>query len=369
MPIDATDLFFILDEAYSLFSGSQGEYRYGGAGLQMFFLANELAKDEALNVTWVFHRRDLEGLSHKSIRFLSVDSIKETSSSESEKTHKVFTNPSKRVVISSIDGNAPFLHELAQLLNAYSILRISSDTSTTQPISDVYDSDELFDVYRALDGIVVQSETQRCQLQEKTGIESVAIPSMWPIQDCDDIEKSTILWVASSQYLKQPWHFIELAKQFKHERFAMILPKRDEQLFTYVQRRALAVPNLELVNSQLSPFETNAHFRKAKVLVNTSEFEGFPNTFLQAAAASTPILSFGVDPDGVLHSQHIGLTAEWRFENLCLQLERLLVDDMLRLTLGSNALHYVRRVHNPHAVAQQWKKFVKNIMEEKRVEG
>ena len=39
---------------------------------------------------------------------------------------------------------------------------------------------------------------------------------------------------------------------------------------------------------------------KSKILINTSSFEGFPNTFVQAWANGVPVISLKVDPDNII---------------------------------------------------------------------
>ena len=52
--------------------------------------------------------------------------------------------------------------------------------------------------------------------------------------------------------------------------------------------------------------EIESRFATSTVLINTSDSEGFPNTFLQAAKFATPILSLNVDPDGMLSRKGCG---------------------------------------------------------------
>ncbi len=49
----------------------------------------------------------------------------------------------------------------------------------------------------------------------------------------------------------------------------------------------------------ISQQEVNAELANAHVLVNTSLYEGFPNTFIQAWMRRTVVVSLNVNPDGI----------------------------------------------------------------------
>jgi len=53
-------------------------------------------------------------------------------------------------------------------------------------------------------------------------------------------------------------------------------------------------------------FEAMQYLSKAKALINTSRFEGFPNVFLEAWGMGIPVLSLKVDPGNIIEKNNLG---------------------------------------------------------------
>jgi len=66
--------------------------------------------------------------------------------------------------------------------------------------------------------------------------------------------------------------------------------------------RARRMPNVALFDPM--PYaQLDAHYRRALVLMCTSKWEGFPNTFLEAWSRGIPTVST-VDPDGIIEARN-----------------------------------------------------------------
>jgi glycosyltransferase involved in cell wall biosynthesis len=161
---------------------------------------------------------------------------------------------------------------------------------------------------------------------------------------------------------KQPELFLDLAGRLQDQSFVLVGPPSNIEPgnLPRLLERAHGIPNLRIFPGV--PFdETGMLFEEALVFVNTSSSEGFPNTFLQAAACGTPIVSWAVNPEQVLDRYQFGFCAnkDWtRFE----QLVRLVcMDAALRVTMGENGRRYVREHHDPAVVAGQFAELVSSL--------
>ena len=71
-----------------------------------------------------------------------------------------------------------------------------------------------------------------------------------------------------------------------------------------MKRTARTVPNLTF-HGKVPYLEIGRLFDRARLLANTSEIEGFPNTFLQAWVRGVPVVTM-FDPDGLVARESLG---------------------------------------------------------------
>jgi glycosyltransferase involved in cell wall biosynthesis len=95
------------------------------------------------------------------------------------------------------------------------------------------------------------------------------------------------------------------------------------------------------------------HYRKAALLVSTSNSEGFPNVFLQSWQFGTPTVSLNIDPDGVIEHYELGKLSG-TFGKLVEDVETLLKMSDLRKRLGKNAIGYAAENHAQDVVVGQY---------------
>jgi glycosyltransferase involved in cell wall biosynthesis len=124
------------------------------------------------------------------------------------------------------------------------------------------------------------------------------------------------LWVSNIRQVKRPDTFLQVASELPDLSFHMVggpLPGA-ESMFDEVGVAARALPNLEFAG--LVPYRhVSRAYAQTRVFVNTSDVEGFPNSFLQAWTNGVPVVSF-FDPDGVIAREGLGVAVRSRTEML-----------------------------------------------------
>jgi glycosyltransferase involved in cell wall biosynthesis len=75
-------------------------------------------------------------------------------------------------------------------------------------------------------------------------------------------------------------------------------------MFREVEDAARARPNVSF-HGRLPYRETNKLYGRSRLLVNTSDVEGFPNSYLQAWIRGVPVVTL-IDPDRVIEREGLG---------------------------------------------------------------
>jgi len=220
-----------------------------------------------------------------------------------------------------------------------------------------------FAIKRA-DDIIAQNKYQQRLLKTNFNRESVLINSLCelPKGKPDKTTPPIVLWVATIKEIKQPELFLKLAKEIPGAKFQMVggnPPEKDTKYFEQIREQTNHLPNLEFVG--FVPYhQIDRYFAQASIFVNTSSFEGFPNTFLQAWARYTPVVSLNCDPDGVICHHKLGFYSR-SFKQMAKDVKLLLKDEELRAEVGMNGRRYVEEEHDSREVVKQYADLFKQL--------
>jgi glycosyltransferase involved in cell wall biosynthesis len=199
--------------------------------------------------------------------------------------------------------------------------------------------------------IVAQNERQRAACKSTYGRDAVVIPSCYvPPRLETTSKKDLVLWVGTLHENKRPELFLELARRLPGRRFVMIGgPGPSKALYEAMEARAAAIPNLDF-KGFLPLADVERWFDRARVLVNTSTYEGMPNTFLQAWARGVPTVAL-VDVGAPVHRVVSGI------EEMGCEIEKVFSDP----DGGRACRAYFEKAHSKAGVLAQYQKLFREL--------
>ena len=159
------------------------------------------------------------------------------------------------------------------------------------------------------DIVLAQTQQQQQALRQNFDRTSRIAPSLIePAERCRPREERDIdaLWVGHIRSFKRPDMLLAAARALPHLRFHMVGGRMpgSEELFDTVRVQAQALGNVTF-HGALPYRKVRSLYERARLLVSTSEIEGFPNTYLQAWSHGTPVVG-RLDPDGLLQTHRTG---------------------------------------------------------------
>lgn len=216
--------------------------------------------------------------------------------------------------------------------------------------------------------VVVQNPVQQQLCWENYRRDATLIRSCYPAPAVQADPKGGILWAATIRKFKGPERFIELARSLPDYRFTMIggpggSDAESQRYFESIRNQADAVPNLAFLGF-VHPADIEQYFDRARLFVNTSDAEGFPNTFLQAWARGMPTVSL-FDPGSMEGGQAVCSTAQ--DVNGLIEIVRALNrDESLWRETGERCRQHFLRNHSLGSVLDAYERLFRNLLEAPR---
>lgn len=157
-------------------------------------------------------------------------------------------------------------------------------------------------------------------------------------------ELFNVVWIG--KHWKNPSIFVELARKFQDEpRIMFFMAGVFPEEKAYLYRKEMNKLKNFVYLGRLTHDAVNDLLDRSHVLVNTSDYEGFPNTFIQSWMRGVPVVSLKVDADGLLRKERIGFHSQTE-EQLEKDLRALAQDVQLYEKISENASVYAIREHN-----------------------
>lgn len=245
----------------------------------------------------------------------------------------------------------------AQRERRRSVLRLASDSDCMrgrQPMR--YRRDRwLFDYgVRHASLIAAQTKRQRELLRQNYGVDSeilnMAVDAAGAAPAAKDID---VVWVGNLRQVKRPDVLLELARRLPQYRFALVggaMP-RAQAYYDRIAVEARSLPNV-IMTGGVAYNEVGGWFDRAHLHVNTSDYEGFPNTYLQAWVRGVPVVSF-FDPDALIERHALGRCCSG-IDEMCAAVDALLRDARERAAVGERARGFVSSQYSAREVARRY---------------
>jgi glycosyltransferase involved in cell wall biosynthesis len=263
-------------------------------------------------------------------------------------------NPADIYCCFGVNGVSACMTTFCQRQGLRSILFLASDTDLAEryrPGSNSLNTygDRVADCYDTLqqaEVIVAQTARQQTLLRVRFGREAILIRNPYDfgsrLVEGEPKGEPFVLWVGRSDPFKRPGLYLDLARACPEVPFVMVLNVASPELHKALLR---SVPANVRVIDRLPFAEMERVFHQAAVLVNTSETEGSPNTFLQAARHGVAVITCGIDPDGLLAQHDAGIVAQGGTEQLAALLRELWTDPERRRRLAARLRACLEPLH------------------------
>jgi len=342
----------------------------GGMELQLYLLAKHLAKNKNFEIYFIvgdFGQKKIE-------KFNNIFFVKSvTPKQKDSKLKKLFYALKLWFIFKKINADIYFTssaNAIAGLTCLFCKLHKKIHIHRTANEKDinglwVKNNGILGKIYeyglKNSDLILTQHEDHKKMLKKEYGKSSIVFRNVFEVKEIKHEKKEFFLWVSRCEKWKQPELFLSLAKKHPNNKFVMIMPKSNEiKLWKEIKEKTEKIKNLHFIEQV--PFnEIQHYFNKAKIFINSSEYEGFPNTFLQTGLSQTPVLSLNINPENFITKYDCGYFCNNNFEEMVKNLKKMLMNEEILNKKGENIFEYVKKYHNIEKGVNQLEKIICRI--------
>ncbi len=152
---------------------------------------------------------------------------------------------------------------------------------------------------------------------------------------------SVYMYVGSLSMIKGADTLLQIVKGLKKNNSLMIIGQPNDNKATYIYESIKNHKSADL-KGRKNHAETLQLMTNAKALINTSEFEGFPNVFLEAWAMGIPVLSFKVNPGNLFDKHNFGIC----FNGDINKMKEYIVADKAPAVNRESMLEYIKEFHD-----------------------
>ena len=216
------------------------------------------------------------------------------------------------------------------------------------------------------DQVIAQTNTQKNSLKKGFNLDSIIMPMPCPGPTPSEYKprswgenKPSILWAARMHRSKRLEILLEVAAELPEYNFVVGGSPGKES--DYSQNLIDSMQRASNINylGMVARADMPELYRSSTLFCCTSEYEGFPNTFLEAWSQGLPIVST-FDPDYLIEEKQLGLRAKNKNE-LVSGIQTLCSDKKLWEAHSNNAREYYQTNHSVDNVMERFEDIFINI--------
>jgi glycosyltransferase involved in cell wall biosynthesis len=329
----------------------------GGAERQQYLLANQF-KEKGYDVSFIVFENN--GKNHtESIG--GIDVWKTIPRSRSVKSApQIFWSLFKSIRKIDADvyyvrGN-PKLCVLVSLIckltsNEY-IYHIANDADIDERRNEKYSPVLNFAFHQSMSAasqILTQKDTQQKILENQHGLQSDVLPNIYSLPDYSELvsysDRDHLLWIGRlDRHQKRPELYISLIDELEGTKGIMIGTTNNEKYMAEIKRKVSKVEGLTHIPF-VPPDEIYEYYQNSYGLVNTSRYEGFPNTFIEAWRFETPVITFNSVLNGLIERKGMGVCLD-DVTPPAEEIQMYLNNHQEMRRIGQNGRKYVKRNHS-----------------------
>lgn len=363
----------LISAPYASALWGDSDQRFGGAEVQLSLIARELSQN-GWNVVLILGDSNPNLKTQKNdgvevVKYLKLPGYKLIGFLDRLFRYYKLIKKTKPdfVFTSSFSSDVGILAFLCKIFKVKFIYRISS---TIEANKAVLKKKPMIDCWlynwglKKTDLILCQTEEIKTDLRNFYKLNSSILPNGYKIRNSTNTKRTHILWVGSARELKHPEIFVELADKMPKEKFVMVMPLPDAvpDWLIPVLEKIRKTKNLKFIPG-VKFNKIDDYFKNAKLFINTSDFEGYPNTFVQSCVYGVPIVSYKINPSEILTKYNFGLACDGSFNKLVENSRKLLNNSILYKEFSKNSNQYGLKIHN---LEKMTKHLIKLLLNTKR---
>jgi len=218
---------------------------------------------------------------------------------------------------------------------------------------------------RGAEILLAQTSEQASLATKHLGRTARILPNLVETRDRSAVDQehpNRIVWVANFHRHKRPDLAISIAAMCPELSFTLVGAPRDDAYLTSIVELADRHRNVEILGA-LDHTAALELLSGSLALLNTTDqgHEGFPNAFLEAWSLGVPVVSLNADPERLLSDFGPGVQCGGDVEAAVLALRRLATDADYYEAMSQTAHKYVQTNHAPKVIGKRFAGMMKAL--------